>query len=151
MPQRCVASSTRTPVPQSCRCETLEPRRMLAVYNATEGADTIRIASSLNNLFYVTINQFEYATLDHDVTINCLGGNDTVLFGRIGPGTNTTHFPVINLGNGDDFVANDDASGPESLDQFTSGMAVFGGAGNDRLQLDDGGATASFRQFDFDL
>src|SRR5947207_3413442 len=73
--------------------DTLEPRRMLATFTATSGADTITLYTSAG-VPHVVINGNDQATTDTSIRVNCGSGDDTINMFDCAPGT------VVDLGGG---------------------------------------------------
>ena len=115
----------------------LEPRRLLAVFNGTEGPDAISVSRGPNARgFVVFINGDRHDTSESSAVVNALGGNDTVLLPNLGgvAGAELT----IDLGAGDDRVANTGA-----LRSMAYGPEIIGGDGDDTLTLDNSDAPAA--------
>ncbi len=117
-----------------CAVERLEDRRLLAVFNGTEGADTITLVAHPNaSAFDVIINGRSFRTIDGEAIVNCLGGNDTVRLSSLDHG-GISHFTkvVINLGDGNDVVE----KSFKNTNVRDEGVAnIFGDAGRDAMRI----------------
>jgi hypothetical protein len=124
---------TRRARSRSACCQPLEIRRLLAVFNGTEGDDQISISSvggTTTNAVVFTMNgTTQIFTSDAQITVNGLGGNDRIGLGSLGPGINESHFFTIDAGPGDDSIF---ATLPFQQ-EFASGdnCTILGGTGND--------------------
>ena len=88
--------------------EPLEPRRMLAVFNATNGPDTIEIRRGTDGVTHVRINGgATQDTSDLQVVINALGGNDSVYFPELRNFISERRLQLF-LGDGNDLASNYD-------------------------------------------
>ena len=104
-------------------CEPLEPRRMLATFDASVLGDVINI-SGTSSITHVKINGTDNTTTDASIHINCLSGNDRVIVSSMRPGTTI----LVNGDDGDDQVSND----LWDLDAVFPGNFTFdGGPGED--------------------
>ena len=136
--------------------EGLEPRRLFsgaAVINLTEGDDEVMIFTqfSNNSIHVINPNGIDHISTGPDVTINMLGGNDTVHLLRLERGINVTLNITIDLGGGNDEVNTfDPDDGRALLNNINLGAALIGGAGSDRLVLDDSDGNTVSRQFTMD-
>src|SRR4051794_41954926 len=82
--------------------ESLERRRLLAVtFNATAGDDSISMGIN-GSVAHVVINGVDHTTTDLSITINALGGNDTIQIVATPVGSNVS----INGGPGADTLQN---------------------------------------------
>jgi hypothetical protein len=109
--------------------ESLECRRLLAIFNATSAADTITISRS-GSTTHVNINGTDHASTDPNIAVNCLGGNDQVLVSGTVAGQNV----FVGGGDGDDFLGNAVAD----LDAvYASTLTFDGGAGTDSVSADN--------------
>ena len=123
--------------------ERLEGRRMLVVYTGTANPDTIVVISDVSGPGQYTAVQINggafQSTNASVVTINALGGDDTVYFPTLRRTINTTA-PVIeiNLGEGNDFASNvNPATSLGSTANIHFGLRVNGGPGsNDTFTID---------------
>ena len=124
--------------------DRLESRRMMAVFNGTEGDDVIRITTATTGTVFVSINGASpQTTSDLNVLVNALGGNDTVYFPGLKQNQNTTPKNItVDMGAGNDYATNYNVlSGLASFNDIEVGVYVIGGDGTDTLSLDntDGG------------
>src|SRR5688572_25494713 len=81
--------------------QSLEPRRLLAVIDTTNSADVIRLFVS-GGVQHVEVNGFDLPVPDSSITINALGGNDSVIVA----GTRAGSTIVVNGGEGNDQLSN---------------------------------------------
>ncbi len=83
----------------ACRCESLEPRRLLVIIPGTAGSDSIQISAD-GNITHVLINgqNTQLPAHETDVTVDALGGSDiiTILNKR------SVVILTVNGGSGDD-------------------------------------------------
>jgi hypothetical protein len=78
--------TSQTPISRNCRgIEPLEPRRMLAVFTATGGNDSISISAN-GSTTTVIINAVPGSTSDTPITVNCGDGGD-IAANLLGPVT----------------------------------------------------------------
>jgi hypothetical protein len=110
-------------IPRAAFCEPLEPRRMLATFDASVLEDVINI-SGTSSITHVKINGTDNTTTDASIHINCLSGNDRVIVSSMRPGTTI----LVNGDEGNDQVSND----LWDLDAVFPGNFTFdGGEGED--------------------
>ena len=134
--------------------ESLEPRRMLAVFNATNGPDTIEIRRGTDGVTHVRINGgATQDTSDLQVVINALGGNDSVYFPELRNFISERRLQLF-LGDGNDLASNyDPVTQTASLDALDYSHELFveinAGAGSDTLEL-DGSDSTDGRDFTFE-
>src|SRR5688572_1843504 len=122
--------------------DALEPRRMLAVFNATAGNDTIDIFRTAFPVAvtHVVINGTDQATTDSTVTVNAGDGHDVISVASTRSGSNVT----VNGSGGDDLLQNT----VNDLDAVYAGNFVFvGGGGFDRIAADNGADTTDAGSF----
>jgi hypothetical protein len=119
--------------------EMLEPRRMLAtVVSGSPGPDEILIQKApIEGAVRVTINGLFRFVLDDLITINALGGDDTITYGFYEPGPTSSNDPkiTIDLGPGDDTFDHSQVS-PQDADP-----TIIGGTGTDLMLFDHTGDT----------
>jgi hypothetical protein len=115
----------------TARVEGLEERLLLAIFEGTPGADVITVDIQGLDVF-VTVNTQHRTSRDYAVVINTLGGNDAVTIGKL---SQSAHEITLNLGDGDDQVANRSDNPNETFTTLAYGMTIVGGAGTDTLTL----------------
>src|SRR5262245_52072162 len=92
--------------PPRALIDALEPRRMLTVFNGTDGPDTIVLRRGTDGVTHVSINGGAVQdTSDQAVIINALGGNDSVYFPELRHFNAQERFLQLFLGDGDDLAS----------------------------------------------
>ena len=86
--------------------ESLESRRLFAVFNGTAGGDTIVAYVDNNGLSHVVVNGVDQMTFDAQLDINGMGGDDNIFINKLRPLTLASVNPGegsnrVYVGNGD--------------------------------------------------
>jgi hypothetical protein len=103
----------------------LEPRRLMAVFSASDASDTIDIFAS-GSTTTVRINGVDFATTQTTIDVNALGGADFVNVNSTRAGTTVRVFG----GDGNDFIINP----PGDMDaNYRAAFTFEGGAGVDSV------------------
>jgi hypothetical protein len=109
--------------------ESLEPRRLLATFDATNAADAIHIFRS-GSTTHVEINGTDHTTTNSTVVVNAMLGNDVVTVDGIPSGTTLQ----LNADDGDDSLVNS----LTDIDACYAGRFIFdGGPGFDSVRADN--------------
>jgi hypothetical protein len=123
-----------------CLVENLETRRLFVGFTVegTEGADSISLGISGNDILFVVngVSDTRSDIIFNEVTIDALGGNDTISI--IATGNNTV---TVNGGLGNDTI--NFTPGANDLDAIDDNLTVSGGGGTDTLVLHDQAETGS--------
>ncbi|MBC8107446.1 MAG: hypothetical protein H7Z14_12710 [Anaerolineae bacterium] len=130
MPRPC--NKRRRTSSNACNCESLEPRRMLAVFNGTSGNDTIEIFRWAGGGMAVRFNGGTInTTTDLSITVNAGLGNDTF---NVSP----THDEQTILARGDG--GNDTLVNPvrDLDDVYQDNFTFDGGSGSDTVLAENG-------------
>ena len=127
--------------------ERLEPRRLFAslVVDGTGGNDLFEMRAGAG-LVVVSVNGFPVTGVDaltDSVTINAMGGDDTVLI--FATGTRAGVVVSINAGEGNDFIqiTPTDGGAPNRLSNAPQHLSIDGGGGTESIGFFDTGEAQS--------